>query len=55
MPLFLAEVHLHRTRLAERVKGEGRRKKGYPGIDPNAEPAKARAHIEKHGYGRRKG
>jgi tetratricopeptide (TPR) repeat protein len=54
MPLFLADVHLHRARLAGSVKDEGRRKKDYPGIDPKAELAKARALIEKHGYGRRK-
>jgi hypothetical protein len=36
------------------VKDEGRRKKDYPGIDPKAELAKARALIEKHGYGRRR-
>jgi hypothetical protein len=54
MPLFLADVHLHRARLAGSVKDEGRRKKDYPGIDPKAELAKARALIEKHGYGRRR-
>jgi hypothetical protein len=35
------------------VKDEGRRKKDYPGIDPKAELAKARALIKKHRYGRR--
>ncbi len=53
MPLYLADVHLHRARLVGSLKDEGRRKKDYPGIDPKAELAKARALIEKHGYGRR--
>ncbi len=53
MPLYLADVHLHRARLAGSVKDEGRRLKAYPGIDPKAELAKARALIKHHGYGRR--
>jgi hypothetical protein len=54
MPLFLADVHLHRARLVGSVKDEGRRKNNYPGIDPKAELAKARTLIENHGYGRRR-
>ena len=54
MPLYLADVHLHRVRLVGSVKDEGRRKNDYPGIDPKAELAKARSLIEKHGYGRRR-
>jgi hypothetical protein len=38
MPLYLADVHLHRARL----------------FRDKAELAKARALIEKHGYGRRR-
>ena len=53
MPLYLADVHLHRARLVGSVKDEGERMKAYPGIDPKAELAKARALIEKHHYGRR--
>jgi hypothetical protein len=52
MPLHLADVHLHRARLAASQKEEGR-KKHFPGVDPKAELAKARALIEAHGYGRR--
>jgi hypothetical protein len=33
---------------------DGGTRKGYEGIDPHAELAKARALIEKHGYGRRR-
>lgn len=50
MPLFLADVHLHRARLFGRMKEEG----GRMNIDPKAELAKARALIETHGYGRRR-
>jgi hypothetical protein len=53
MPLHLADVHLHRARLAGRMKEEGRRK-NFPDVDPKAELAKARASIEQHGYGRRR-
>ncbi len=53
MPLFLADVHLHRARLAGRTKPEFR-VKNWPGVDPKAELAKARALIEKHGYWRRR-
>lgn len=52
MPLHLADVHLHRARLAGSEKDEGRRK-NWPGVDPKAELAKARALIKKHHYGRR--
>jgi hypothetical protein len=54
MPLYLADVHLHRARLVGSVKLDGGTRKGYEGIDPHAELAKARALIEKHGYGRRR-
>jgi hypothetical protein len=50
MPLYLADVHLHRARLFGRMKEECGRMK----IDPKAELAEARALIEKHGYWRRK-
>lgn len=53
MPLYLADVHLHRARLVGSSNDESRRT-NYPGIDPKAELAKARALIEKHGYWRRK-
>lgn len=53
MPLYLADVHLHRARLAGRMN-EAERKRNWPGVDPRAELAKARALIEQHGYGRRR-
>ena len=53
MPLYLADVHLHRARLARRMNEEERRK-SWPGVDPQAELAKARVLIETHGYGRRR-
>lgn len=53
MPLYLADVHLHRARLAARQKDEGRRM-SFPDVDPKAELTKARALIEQHGYGRRR-
>lgn len=52
MPLFLADVHLHRARIVGSTNDECRRT-NWPGIDPKAELAKARTLIEKHGYGRR--
>lgn len=53
MPLYLADVHLHRARLAGMSKDEWRMTNGEA-VDPKAELAKARALIETHGYGRRK-
>ena len=52
MPLVLADVHLHRARLVGMTNAEGRMT-NWPGVDPKAELAKARALIAKHGYGRR--
>ncbi|MFO1459331.1 MAG: hypothetical protein U1G08_07960 [Verrucomicrobiota bacterium] len=54
MPLYLADVHLHRARLVGSVRDEGRRRRDWPGVDPKTELAKACALIEKHHYGRRK-
>ena len=53
MPLYLADVYLHRARLVGSIKDAVKRQKSYPGIDPKAELAKARAIIQKHDYGRR--
>lgn len=53
MPLYLADVHLHRARFAGRSKDEWRMPNGEA-VDPKAELAKARALIEKHGYWRRR-
>lgn len=53
MPLYLADVHLHRARLFGKLPEEVRRAK-FPEIDPRAELAEARRLIEKHGYWRRK-
>lgn len=53
MPLYLADVHLHRARLFGRMKS-GERKLQFPDIDPKDELAEARRLIEKHGYWRRK-
>src|SRR5207247_7103742 len=49
MPLFLADIHLHRARLFFREKE-------YPKtwISPQADLAEARRLVEKCGYGRRK-
>ena len=52
MPLFLADVHLHRARLVGMAAAESRTT-NWPDIDPNAELAKAKALIEQHAYGRR--
>ena len=52
MPLFLADIHLHRARLFGRMKDEGGRMK-YPWASPHKDLAEARRLIEKHGYGRR--
>ena len=48
MPLFLADIHLHRARLFHAVKP-------YPWESPQKDLAEARRLIEKHGYWRRKG
>ena len=52
MPLFLADIHLHRARLfghpAPGTVGEQ-----YPWESPAADLAAARRLIEIHGYGRR--
>jgi len=47
MPLFMADIHLHRARLFGRVSP-------YPWESPQADLAEARRLIVKHGYGRRK-
>ncbi|AVP96070.1 hypothetical protein C7S18_02175 [Ahniella affigens] len=52
MPLHLADVHLHRARLVGSMSAADRQEH-WPGIDPKAELAKARALIEKLHYGRR--
>ena len=49
MPLFLADVHLTRARLARRRMGET----GSWNIDPKAELTRAAHLIQTHGYGRR--
>jgi tetratricopeptide (TPR) repeat protein len=59
MPLYLADVHLHRARLVSNQSSVARGPSGaghgaFTGIDPKAELAKARALIEQHKYGRRK-
>lgn len=53
MPLYLADVHLHRARLFGRMNASERKQK-FPDIDPKADLAEARRLIEKHGYWRRK-
>jgi hypothetical protein len=52
MPLFLADIHLHRARLFGRLTPEASGEK-YPRESPAADLAAARRLIEKHGYGRR--
>jgi nucleoside phosphorylase/tetratricopeptide (TPR) repeat protein len=47
MPLFLADIHLHRARLFFRESP-------YPWLSPRNDLAEARRLIEKHGYWRRK-
>lgn len=49
MPLFLADIHLHRARLF----GMRNEKTKYPWTSPQADLAEARRLIEKHGYLRR--
>lgn len=53
MPLYLADVHLHRARLAGSTRYEGHGMQEL-GVSPVAELAKARTLIEKHGYWRRR-
>ena len=53
MPLFLADIHLHRARLFGGLESEVGREK-YPWESPAADLAAARLLIEKHGYLRRK-
>ena len=53
MPLFLADIRLHRARLFGRPNLEASGEK-YPWESPDADLAAARALIEKHGYWRRK-
>jgi tetratricopeptide (TPR) repeat protein len=52
MPLYLADVRLHRARLVG-VLGTDERRKHWPGVDPRTELAQARALIDQHHYGRR--
>ncbi len=47
MPLYLADIHLHRARLAHTFPHL------WPGCDPQTELTPARKLIEKHNYGRR--
>lgn len=47
MPLFMADIHLHRARLFFRVTP-------YPWNTPQHDLAEARRLITKHGYWRRK-
>lgn len=51
MPLFMADIHLHRARLFGLSKD---RPESYPWESPQADLAEARRLIEKHGYWRRK-
>jgi hypothetical protein len=51
MPLFMADIHLHRARLFGLSKD---RPASYPWTSPQHDLAEARRLIEKHGYGRRK-
>jgi len=53
MPLYLADVHLHRARLFGRVDRQ-KRESRLPKIDPKTDLMEARRLIEKHGYWRRK-
>lgn len=56
MPLYLADIHLHRARLFARMRDEGGRmnEEDYPWESPEHDLREARRLIEKHGYGRRK-
>src|ERR1700732_161294 len=51
MPLFMADIHLHRARLFGLSKD---RPANYPWKSRQDDLAEARRLIEKHGYGRRK-
>jgi tetratricopeptide (TPR) repeat protein len=51
MPLFMADIHLHRARLFGLSQD---RPASYPWTSPQHDLAEARRLIEKHGYGRRK-
>jgi hypothetical protein len=51
MPLFMADIHLHRARLFRLSKD---RPSTYPWTSPQDDLAEARRLIEKHGYWRRK-
>ena len=51
MPLFMADIHLHRARLFGLSKD---RPASYPWTSPQDNLAEARRLIEKHGYWRRK-
>ena len=55
MPLFMADIHLHRARLFGRLKDEGGRIEDteYPWESVEHDLGEARRLIEKHGYGRR--
>jgi Putative ATP-dependent DNA helicase recG C-terminal len=53
MPLFMADIHLHRARLFGRPNDEGRGA-DYPWESPQVDLGEARRLIEKHGYWRRK-
>ena len=53
MPLFLADIHLHRARLFG-PHASGTIGDQYPWQSPAADLAAARQLIEKHGYWRRK-
>ena len=53
MPLFLADIHLHRARLFSCLQSEASGEK-YPWDSPAADLAAARHLIEKHGYWRRR-
>jgi hypothetical protein len=57
MPLFMADIHLHRARLFGERKAESGKLKAeevtYPWESPQADLVEARRLIEKHGYLRR--
>ena len=56
MPLFMADIHLHRARLFGRQDDDGKGKTekiAYPWTSPQHDLAEARRLIEKHGYLRR--
>lgn len=53
MPLFLADIHLHRARLFGPLNANGK-PMDYPWTSPQHDLAEARRLIYKHGYLRRK-